>query len=100
MSRSQPIEILISAPQVSEEESAFLAELAKEMVQMLEGVERGLTAKYDTLDSEEGLSLWGLLPAKVKTAIKRGRETPRLVCPECGLMDAHMRHCSIGGRFA
>jgi len=90
------------APSVtSEEEQEFLGNLAIEMVAMLEDTERALAKKYDEqlFDVDEGLAMWDLLPAKVKTAIKRGREGPKAVCSECGLSGTHIRHCSIGGRF-
>lgn len=87
---------------MSEEEQAFLRKLAAEFIDSLEDTERALAAKYDAqmFDVDEGLAMWDLLPAKVKTAIKRGRETPKTVCPECQLAGTHTRHCSIGGRFA
>lgn len=59
---------------MGEEEQEFLEALAKELIEMLESAERAMAKKYadQLFDTEEGLALWGLLPAKVRTAIKRG----------------------------
>lgn len=59
---------------MSEEEQAFLQSLANELIGMLESVEREMAKKYadQLFDTEEGLAIWSLLPAKVRTAIKRG----------------------------
>lgn len=59
----------------SEEEQAFLLSLATELIQQLEDCERAMAAKFDAqhFDLEEGNALWSLLPAKVRTAIKRGK---------------------------
>lgn len=61
---------------MGEEEQAFLMGLANEFIEMLEAAERAMAKKYadQLFDVDEGLALWGLLPAKVRTAIKRGRE--------------------------
>lgn len=89
---------------MSEEEQAFLLELANEMIGTLEDAERALVKKLDAqmFDTEEHVAFWGLLPAKVRTAISRGRELdkPKVLCRECGVVNGHMRHCPIGGRFA
>lgn len=96
-----------SAPELlamSEEEQAFLRGFADEMICILEDAERSLVKKLDSqmFDMDEHLAAWSLLPAKVRTAITRGRELdrPKIVCQECGVVNGHMRHCSIGGRFA
>jgi hypothetical protein len=59
----------------SEEEQAFLLNLAAEFIEMLESVESAMAAKYaaQLFDIEEGLAFWSLLPSKVRTALKRGR---------------------------
>ena len=59
---------------MSEEEQEFLTTLAGELITALEDCERALTAKVTAqlFDHEEYLALWSLLPAKVRTAIKRG----------------------------
>lgn len=61
---------------MSEEEQDFLRSLATEMIDQLEAVETALAVKFDAqlFDLEEGNALWSLLPAKVRTAIKRGRK--------------------------
>lgn len=58
----------------SEEEQAFLLALAGEFIQQLEDCERAMAQKFAAqhFDLEEGNALWSLLPAKVRTAIKRG----------------------------
>ncbi len=58
-----------------EEEQAFLQSLAAELIEMLEATEKAMSAKYNgqNFDIEEALALWELLPAKVRTAIKRGK---------------------------
>lgn len=85
----------------SEEEQAFLRSLADEFVEMLEGTEKAMAAKFDAqmFDLDEGNALWALLPAKVRTAIRRGKEVPGEVCPACKAIGTHTRNCSIGGRF-
>jgi len=59
----------------SEEEQVFLRALAEEFIQQLEDCERAMAVKFDAqhFDLEEGNALWSLLPAKVRTAIKRGK---------------------------
>ncbi len=58
----------------TEEGRKALAELAMEMIALLEETERGLCHMIATqhFDLEEELYLWSLLPSKVRTAIKRG----------------------------
>ncbi len=61
---------------MSEEEQAFLQALAAELIGMLECCELALATKYaaQMFDIDEGLAFWSLLPAKVRTAIKRGKD--------------------------
>ena len=60
----------------SEEEEAFLQALAVELIGMLEACERDMSDKFDAqlFDLDEGNACWSLLPAKVRTAIKRGKD--------------------------
>lgn len=99
MSRSNPEQEV--APLYGEEEQAFLTDLADELLGMLEDAEKAIKTKLDAqmFDQDEYLALWGLLPAKVRTAIKRAGET-QATCAECGVAGSHTRHCSVGGRFA
>lgn len=59
----------------SEEEQEFLTGVAVDLIQMLEVTERAMAKKFDEqlFDLEEGNACWSLLPAKVRTAIKRGK---------------------------
>jgi len=59
----------------SEEEQAFLESFAIELIQQLDQCEKAMAAKFDgqLFDLEEGNACWSLLPAKVRTAIKRGK---------------------------
>lgn len=83
-----------------EEEFAFLQSVATDLLEMLEDAEKAIAKRYhdQLMDMDEALGLWELLPAKVRTAIKRGDEGPQIRCVECGVL-GHTRHCSIGGRF-
>jgi hypothetical protein len=87
---------------MSEEEQAFLQEIATNLLTTLEEAERAVARSLaaQNLDQEEQLALWALLPAKVKTAIKRANAPPGTLCTICGLTGSHTRHCSIGGKFA
>ena len=81
----------------SEEEQDFLTGLAVDLIGMLESTERDMAAKFDgqLFDLDEGNALWALLPAKVRTAIKRGREKAGGVCSDCGGVGTHTRNCTI-----
>lgn len=59
---------------MSEEEQKFLDGIAVDLIQILECAERDMVDKLNAqmFDQEEYLALWALLPAKVRTAIKRG----------------------------
>ena len=59
----------------SEEEQEFLQTVAIELIQQLEQCEKAMADKFDQqlFDLEEGNACWSLLPAKVRTAIKRGK---------------------------
>lgn len=59
----------------SEEEQQFLNLIALELIEQLEQCERAMALKFDAqlFDLEEGNACWSLLPAKVRTAIKRGK---------------------------
>ena len=83
-----------------EEELAFLQSVATELMDMLEDAEKAIAKKYhdQLFDLDESLALWELLPAKVRTAIKRGDAGPQIRCVECGVL-GHTRGCSIGGRY-
>lgn len=82
MSRSDPSQPIASAAPVS---ASFLAleqsrrdlvlKLADEMIESLLAAEKEMVRKLDAarLDLDEELALWGVLPSKVRTAIKRGR---------------------------
>lgn len=85
----------------SEEEQAFLRMLADELVEMLESTERAMTERFDRqmFDLDEGNALWSLLPAKVRTAIERGRKKAGGTCPDCKGIGSHTRNCTVGGRF-
>ncbi len=58
----------------TEEGRKALAELAMEMISVLEEAEKqlGNMVASQHFDLEEELYLWSLLPSKVRTAIKRG----------------------------
>ncbi len=64
---------------MSEEEQEFLRDLATAFITVLEDCERALAKKFDDqlFGLEEGNALWSLLPAKVRTAITRGRGNGR-----------------------
>lgn len=85
----------------SEEEQAFLVSLADDLLQTLVTTEKAMAEKFDSqmFDLDEGNALWSLLPAKVRTAINRGREKPAEKCTDCGGLGTHTRNCMIGGRF-
>lgn len=108
MSRSNPIIDLIIdfAPALpthfSEEEQTFLQTLAIELIGTLDQTEQAMARKFDEqlFDLDEGNACWSLLPAKVRTAIRRGRERVGGICGECGGLGTHTRNCTIGGRFA
>lgn len=87
---------------MSEEEREFLQGIAADLVKTLEDAERAIVSKLDAqmLDQDEVLALYGLLPSRVKTAIKRVNTPPGTLCAECGLTGAHTRFCPTGGRFA
>jgi hypothetical protein len=87
---------------MGEEEQEFLEKLAAEFVTILEDAEKALARKIDAqmFDVDEYAEFWSLIPAKVKTAIKRGNAQPGTTCAECRLTGTHTRHCSIGGKFA
>jgi hypothetical protein len=87
---------------MSEEEQVFLRGIAEEIVGLLESAEAAMAARWAAvkLDQEEQLALWTILPARVRTAIKRVNAPPAVECAECGLTGAHARNCPIGGRFA
>ena len=57
----------------TEEGRKVLAELAMEMIAVLEDAEKRLTQMIEGqhFDQDEYLALWSLLPSKVRTAIKR-----------------------------
>lgn len=86
----------------SEEEQQFLQGLADGLIDTLETTERGMAKFFDDqmFDLDEGNALWSLLPAKVRTAIRRGREKAGGTCGECGGIGSHTRNCTVGGRFA
>ena len=86
-----------------EEEQKFLRSLANELIDMLESTERAMAEKFNgqLFDLDEGNDLWSLLPAKVRTAIRRGGEKKSLVvCVTCGGLGTHTRNCTVGGKFA
>lgn len=86
----------------SEEEQVFLRSLAEELLQQLEDCERAMAKRFDEqmMDMDEGNALWSLLPAKVRTAINRGRSQTPQICTQCGGCGSHTRNCTVGGRFA
>jgi hypothetical protein len=87
----------------NEEERDFLRSLANDLIDMLESTERAMAEKFNAqmFDLDEGNDLWSLLPAKVRTAIKRGGEKKSLVaCLTCGGVGTHTRNCTVGGKFA
>ena len=60
--------------QMSEEEQEFLTGIAEHLIAVVVNAEKEV-AHYiagQRLDQEEYLAVWGLLPSKVRTAIKRG----------------------------
>lgn len=87
----------------NKEQETFLQDLANDLIDMLESTERAMNAKFNgqNFDLDEGNDLWSLLPAKVRTAIRRGGEKRSLVtCLECGGVGTHTRNCTVGGKFA
>lgn len=94
-----PAEIVVQ----NDEEHKFLRSLANDLIDMLEATERAMAEKFNgqMFDLDEGNELWSLLPAKVRTAIKRGGEKKSLVvCVTCGGLGTHTRNCTVGGKFA
>lgn len=75
-SRSDGMRVSELAPDIfiNEEEQEFLERVAQELIDILEDAEKALAKKIDEqrMDQDEYLALWSLLPAKVRTAIKRG----------------------------
>lgn len=76
MSRSNPEPEVSIAPLHGEEEHSFLCALAQEFIGMLEDTERAMAKKIEAqrFDQDEYLAFWSYLPAKVRTAIKRGSQ--------------------------
>lgn len=102
-SRSDPLAVVDDEfLEQSDEEQVFLRSLADELIAQLEDCEKAMAKTFDDqmMDLDEGNALWALLPAKVRTAIRRGRSGTPQVCNDCGGCGNHTRNCITGGRFA
>lgn len=68
-SRSDPAAV----EAVHDEQPAYIETLANELIDMLNKAEIAIANKISDarLEQDEYLAVWGLLPSKVRTAIKR-----------------------------